>query len=165
MMTALWLPPVTSYAAMASSTETTASTSTVGVTPSRTSGTSGMPLLELMETSPPLTTVDLLLTAGVGRGTRGRTPQQAPTAPGPCQPGPRVPPPQMPTPGGQGATTSTPYQQQVFPPSTPAPGQSAAPRASRSQGWERPAGEETEPQGRSSSRGPWDGQQAPRSST
>ena len=103
MMTALWLPPVTSYAAMASSTETTASTSTVGVTPSRTSGTSGMPPLELMETSPPLTTVDLLLTAGVGRGTREWTLQQAPTTPGPCQPGPRVPPPQMPTPRGAGS--------------------------------------------------------------
>ena len=71
----------------------------------------------------------------------------------------------MPTPGGQGATASTPYQQQVFPPSTPAPGQSTAPCASQSQGRERPAGEETGPWGRLSSRGPWDGQRVPRSST
>ena len=76
---ALWSPPVMSYAAMASSTETIASTSTVGVMASRTSGTSGMPLLEPMETSPPLTTADLLLTAGVGRGTRGWTLPWAPT--------------------------------------------------------------------------------------
>ena len=162
--TALWLPPVASYAAMASSTETIASTSTVGVTASRTSGTSGMPLLEPMETSPPLSMADLLLTAGVGRGTRGRTPPRAPTAPGPRQSRPRAPPPQMPTPKGQGATASTPYQQQVSPPSTPAPGQSAAPHASRSQGQERPADEETRSRGRSASRGPWDGQRDPRSS-
>ena len=100
-MTALWSPPVASYAAMASCTETTTSTSTVGVTASRTSGTSGMPLLEPMETLPPLTTADLLLTAGVGRGARGRTPPRAPTTPGPCQSRPRVPSPQMPTPGGR----------------------------------------------------------------
>ena len=142
---------------MASSTETTASTSIVGATPSRTSGTSGMPPLEPMETSPPLTTMDLLLTAGVGRGASRWTPQQAPTAPGPHQPGTRAPPPQMPTPGGQGATASTPYQWQVFPPSTPTPRQSAAPRASRSQGWERLAGKETGPWGRWSSRGPGTG--------
>ena len=73
-MMALWSPPVASYAAMASSTETIASTSTVGVMASRTSGTSGMPLLEPMETSPTLTTANLLLTAGVGRGARGWTP-------------------------------------------------------------------------------------------
>ena len=107
--TALWSPPVASYAAMASSTETIASTSTVGATASRTRRTSGMPLLELMETSPPLTTADLLLTAGVGRGTRGRTLPWAPTAPGPRQSRPQVPPLQMPTSGGKGAAALTPY--------------------------------------------------------
>ena len=69
-MTALWTPPIVTYAAMASSTETTASTSTVGATPSR-YPTSGLPPLEPMDTSPPLTTEQLLLTAGVGRGARG----------------------------------------------------------------------------------------------
>ena len=156
--TALWSPPVVSYVAMASSTKTIASTSTVGATTSRTGGTSRMPLLEPIETSPPLSLVDLLLTAGVGRGARGWTPPRAPTAPGPRQSRPRVPPPQMPTPGGQGAAASTPYQQQVTPPSTPAPGQSAAPHASQSQGRERPADEETGSRGRSASRGPRDGQ-------
>ena len=62
--TSLWSPPVESYAAMASSTKTIASTSIS----SRTVGTSSMPQLEAMETSPPLSTANLLLTAGVGRG-------------------------------------------------------------------------------------------------
>ena len=163
--TALWSPPVVNYAAMASSTETIASTSTVGVTASRTGGTSGMPQLEPMETSPPLSTANLLLTAGVGRGAGGQTPPRAPTAPGPHQSRLRAPPPQMPSPRGQGATASTPYQQQVTPPSTPAPRQSAVPRASGRQGQERPADKETRSRGRSASRGPRDGQQAPRSST
>ena len=157
--TSLWSPPGMSYAAMASSTETIASTSTA----SRTGGTSRMPQLEPMETSPPLSTANLLLTAGVGRGAGRQTPLQAPTAPGPCHSRPRAPPPQVPTPGGQGATASTPYEQQVTPPSAPAPGQSATPRASQSQSRERPAGEETVSRGRSASRGPRDRQQAPRS--
>ena len=104
--TALWSPPIASYAVMASPTETIASTSTVGVTASRT----GMPQLEPMETSPPLSTVNLLLTAGVGRGAGRQTPPQAPTAPGPHQSRPRAPPPQMPTSRGQEATASTPPQ-------------------------------------------------------
>ena len=151
---ALWSPPVASYVAMASSTETIASTFTA----LRTVGTSSMPQLEAMETSPPLSTVNLLLTAGVGRGAGGWTPPRAPTAPGPCQSRLRAPPPQMPTPRGQGATASTPYQQQVTPPSTPAPGQSAAPCASQSQGREGPADEETGSRRRSASRGPRDRQ-------
>ena len=130
--TALWSPPVVSYVAMASSTKTIASTSTVGAMASRTRGTSGMPLLEPMETLPPLTMADLLLTAGVGRGARGQTLPRVPTTPGPRQSRPRVPPPQMATLRGQGAAASTPYQQQVTPPSTPTPGQTAAPHASRS---------------------------------
>ena len=148
--TSLWSPPVPSYTAMASSTETIASTSTA----SRAVGTSSMPPLEAMETLPPLSMASLLLAAGVGRGTGGRTLPRAPTAPGPHQSRLRAPPPQMPAPGGQGATASIPYEQQVTPPSTLAPGQSAAPCASRSQSRERLAGEATRPQGRSTSRGP-----------
>ena len=149
---ALWTPLVASYVAMASSTETTASTLTVGVTPSR-HQTSVLSLLEPMDTSPPLTTEQLLLTAGVGRSTRGWTLMQTPTAPGPHQPRPRMPHPQVPTPGRQGATAPTPYWQQVLPPPTTAPRQGATPSASQSQGQERPAGEETGPRGRLLSRG------------
>ena len=156
-MMALWMPPIASYAAMASSTETMASTSTVGAAPSRYQ-TSGLPPLEPMDTSPPLTTEELLRTAGVGRGARGWTPPWTLTAPGPRQPRPRTPHPQVPTPGRQGATAPTPYRQQVFPPPTPAPRQDATPSASQSQGQERPAGKETRPRGRSSSRGSRDGQ-------
>ena len=154
--TALWMPPVASYAAMASSTETMASTSAVGVTRSRYQ-TSRLPPLEPMDTSPPLTAEDLLLTAGVGRGASGWTPLRTPTAPGPRQPRPMTPHPQVPTPGRQGATTLTPYQQQVFPPQTATPRQGATSSATQSQGQERLAGKETGPRGRSSSRGPRDG--------
>ena len=146
---ALWLPPIASYVAMASPTKTITSTSTVGATTSRT----GMPPLEPMETSPPLSAVNLLLAAGVGRGAGRQTPPQAPTALGPHQSRLRAPPPQMPTSEGQEATASTPYKQQVTPPSNPTPEQSAAPRASRSQSRERLAGEETRSRGRSASRG------------
>ena len=160
---ALWMPPVVSYVAMASSTETTASTSTVGMTPSR-YPTPELPPLEPMDTSPPLTTEQLLLMAGIGRGTRGWTPPWIPTAPGPRQPRPRTPHSQVPAPGRQGATAQTPYQQQVFPPPTPAPRQSATPSASQSQS-QRPASKETGTRGRSLSQGPRDRQRAPRSST
>ena len=161
---ALWTPPITSYAAMVSSTETTASNSTVGMTLSRPL-TPGLPPLELMDMSHYPTTEELLRMAGVSRGARGWTPLQTPTAPGPHQPGPRTPHPQVPTPGRQEATAPTPYWQQVFPPPTPAPRQDATSSASQSQEQERPADEETRPQGRSSSRGPRDRQRAPRSST
>ena len=162
-MTALWAPPVVSYVAMDSSTETTASTSTIGVTPLRYQ-TPGLPPLEPMDTSPSLTAEDLLLTAGVGRGTRGWTLQRTPTTPGPHQHRPRMPQLQVPTPSSQGATASTPYWQQVFPPRTAAPKQGATSSAAQSQGRERPAGEETGARGRSSSQAPRDGQRAPRSS-
>ena len=149
------MPPVVSYVAMASYTETMASTSTVGVTPSRYQ-TSGLPPLEPMDTSPPLTAEDLLMTAGVGRGARGWTPLWTPTTPGPRQPRPKMPHPQVPTPRRQGSTASTPYRQQVFLPQTAAPRQGATSSAAQSQGQERPAGEETGPRGRSSSHGPRD---------
>ena len=119
-MAALWMPPAVSYAAMASPTETTASTSAVGV-PLSSYQTSELPPLEAMDTMPPLTTENLLLTAGVGRDLRGQTLLQIPTAPGPHQTRPRMPHLQVPTPGRQGATSVTPYRQQVFPPRTAAP--------------------------------------------
>ena len=114
-MAALWMPPTVSYAAMASPTETTASTSAVGVTHSSYQS-SGLPPLEAMDTLPPLTTENLLLTAGVSRGIRGQTQLWIPTAPGPCQTRPRMPQLQVPTPGRQEATSGTPYWQQVYPP-------------------------------------------------
>ena len=138
-MTALWMPPIVSYAAMASSTETMASTSTFGAAPSG-YPTTGMPPLEPMDTLPPLTMEQLLLMTGVGRGGRVRTPPRTPTIPGPHQPRPRMPNPQLPTPGRQGATAQTPYRQQVFLPLTPAPRPSATPSASQSQGQDRLAG-------------------------
>ena len=106
---ALWMPPVASYMAMASTTETTASSSAVGVTPSS-HQMSRLPPLEPMDTMPPLTTENLLLTVGVVRDIRGRTPPWTPTTPGPCQTGPKMPHPQVPTLGRQEATSLTPYR-------------------------------------------------------
>ena len=106
---ALWTPPTVSYATMASSTETTASTSASYRPP-------GLPPLEAMDTLPPLTSENLLLTAGVGRGGRGWTQPWIPTTPGPHQTRPRMPQPQVPTPRRQEATPVTPYRQQVYPP-------------------------------------------------
>ena len=151
--TALWTPPVTSYVAMASATKTKASAST-GVASPPGYPALLMPQLEPMETSPPLTMEKLLSMAGVGRGGRGRTLPQTPTAPGLCQSRPRMPQPQVPAPGRQGATAQTPYQQQVVPPPTQAPWSRATPSASQSQGRERPADGGTERRGRSSSCGP-----------
>ena len=78
---ALWTPPTLSYSAMVSSTETTASTSTAGVTPP-----SHLPLraptIEPMDTLPPLTMETLLATAGVGRGGKPQTPPRMPATPG-----------------------------------------------------------------------------------
>ena len=69
--------PVISYMAMVSSTETTASNSTVGMTLLR-PPTPGLPLLEPMDTSSYPTTEELLRMAGVGRGARGQTPLWTP---------------------------------------------------------------------------------------
>ena len=149
---------------MASSTETTASTSAVGVThPSYQS--SGLPPLEAMDMLPPLTTKKLLLTAGVSRGIRGQTQPQIPTTPGPHQTRSRMPQPQVPTPGRQEATSATPYWQQVYPPQTAAPRLSATPSATQGQGCEGPAREEPGARGRSSSQGSQDGRRGNRSST
>ena len=147
-MAALWIPPTLSYSAMVSSTETTASTSVAGVTPP-----SHLPLrapaIEPMDTSPPLTTENLLATAGVGWGHKPQTPPRMPAAPGLRQMRPGTPQQQVPTPGGREATQATPYQQQVFPPKCPASKPSATPSAS--QDHRDPAREAEGARGRSSS--------------
>ena len=150
-MAALWTPPTLSYLAMVSSTETTASTSTAGVTPMSHLPPRD-PAVKLMDMLPPLTMENLLATAGVGRGRKPQTPPHIPTAPGLRQTRPKMPQQQAPTPGSQEATQATPYRQQVFPPKPPAPKPSATPSASRDQGG--PAGEAGGARGRSSSQGP-----------
>ena len=119
-MAALWTPPTVSYVAMVSSTETTASTSAAGVTPSS-HLLPGMPAIEPMDTLLAPTTENLLATAGVGQGHKPRTPPRMLAAPGLCQVRPRMPQQQAPTPGGQEAMQAMPYQQQVFPPRCPVP--------------------------------------------
>ena len=150
-MATLWAPPSLSYAAMVSSTETTASTSTAGATSSSHSLPRD-PLGEPMDTSSPLTTENLLATTGIGRGRRPRVPLNRPTAPGLRQMRPQTPQPLVSTTGEQGTRLATPYQQQVFPPKRPAPSPSAASSTSRDQ--EGPTGETESTRGRSSSRGP-----------
>ena len=161
-MAALWTPPTLSYSAMVSSTETTASTSMAGVTPPS-HLMPREPAVELMDMLPPLTTENLLATAGVGRGRKPQTPLRIPTAPGLRQTRPKMPQQQAPTPGRQEAMQATPYQQQVFPPKHPAPKPSAAPSASQDHG--DPAGEAGGAWGRSSSQGPQDRWGRSRSST
>ena len=161
-MAALWTPPTLSYSAMVSSTETTASTSTAGVTPP-----SHLPLkepaIELMDMLPPPTTENLMATAGVSQGRKPQTPPHMPTAPGLHQTRPKAPPQQVPTPGWQEMTLATPYRQQVFPLKSPAPKPSTTPSTSQDQG--DPAGGAGGTRGRSSSRGPQGGQRRSRSST
>ena len=160
-MAALWAPPTLSYSAMVSSTGTTASTSTAGVTPP-----SHLlprdPTVELMDMLPPLTTENLLATAGVGQGRKPQTPPCMPTAPGLRQTRPKMPQQQAPTPGRQEVMQATPYLQQVFPPKRPAPKSSATPSASQDQG--DLAGEAGGTRGRSSSWGPQERQGRSRSS-
>ena len=114
---ALWTPPMMSYAAMASSTETTDSSSVGGVPPPR-YPPPGLPPLEPvpMDTLPAPTSENLLATAGIGRGGRRLRQPRTPTALGLCQTRPTAPPQRMPTPGRQEASQVTPYQQQVYPP-------------------------------------------------
>ena len=159
---ALWAPATLSYSAMVSSTETTASTSTAGVTPP-----SHLPprdlAVELMDRLPPLTMENLLATAGVSRGRKPQAPLHIPTAPGLYQMRPKMPQQQAPTPGRQEAMQATPYPQQVFPPKHPATKPSATPSASQDQGG--PAGEAGGTRGRSSSWGPQERWGRSRSST
>ena len=159
---ALWTPPTLSYSAMVSSTETTASTSAAGVTPPSHLPPRA-PAIELMDMLPPLTTENLLATAGVGWGRKPQTPPRMPAAPGLCQMRPKMPQQQVPTPGRQEAMQATPYRQQVFPPKCPAPKLRATPSASQDHG--DPAGEAGGARGRSLSRGPQDRQRRSRSST
>ena len=114
---ALWTPPMMSYAAMASSTKTMASSSAGGV-PLLRYPPPGLPPLEPvpMDTLLAPTSENLLATAGVGRGIRGLRQPRTPTAPGLHQTRPTAPPQQMPTPGRQETSQATPYQQQVYPP-------------------------------------------------
>ena len=69
----LWTPPTVSYVAMVSSTETTASTSAIGVTPPS-HLPPRVPAIEPMDTLPPPTMENLLATAGVGWGRKPQTP-------------------------------------------------------------------------------------------
>ena len=147
---------------MVSSTETTASTSTAGVTPPSHLPPQD-PAVKLMDTLPPLTTENLLATAGVGRGHKPQTPLCIPTALGLHQTRPKMPQQQAPTPGRQEVTQATPYRQQVFPPKCPAPKPSATPSASQDQGG--PAGDAGGTRGRSSSQGPQERRGRSRSST
>ena len=112
---ALWMPPMMSYVAMASSTETTASFSVAGVPPPR-YPPPGLPPLEPMDMLPAPTSENLLATAGVGRGSRGQRQPSTPTAPGLHQIRPTAPQQWMPTPGRQETNQATPYRQQVYPP-------------------------------------------------
>ena len=167
---ALWMPPMMSYTAMASSTETTASSSVGRALPPR-YPPRGLPPPEPapMDTLLAPTSENLLATTGVGRGGRGLRPPRTPTAPGLCPMRPMAPPQQMPTPGRQEASQATPYRQQVYPPrhttgvrmaTTQA---STAPSTSQGRG-EMARGSEGA-RGRSSSQGPQGQNRRDRSST
>ena len=147
---------------MVSSTETTASTSAAGVTPLSHLLQRG-PTTEPMDTLLPPTKENLLATAGIGRDHRPRVPPPVRVAPRLRQMRPRMPSQQEPTPGRQEVMPATPYQQQVFPPRHPAPKLSTTPSASQDQG--DPAGDAGGTRGRSSFRGPRDGQRRSWSST
>ena len=147
---------------MASSTETTASTSATGVTPPS-HLPSRAPAIKPMDTLLPPTMENLLATAGVGWDRKPQTSPRMPAALGLQQTRPWTPQQQAPTPGGQEATQATPYQQQVFPPKCPAPKPSTTPSASQDHG--DLAREAEGARGRSSSQGPQGGQRRGRSST
>ena len=100
---AFWMPPMMSYSTMASPTETMASSS-VGRVPPLRYPPPGLPPCNqaLMDMLPAPTTKNLLATAGVGRGGKGKrspvTGPWTPTAPGPQQTPPSATQPQMPSP-------------------------------------------------------------------
>ena len=165
---ALWMPLMMSNAAMASSTETTASSSAAGVPPPR-YPPPGLPPLEPMDTLLAPTSENLLATAGVGRGSRGRSQPSTPTAPGICQMRPTAPQQRTPTPGRQETNQATPYQQQVYQPQRGTGVQMTTPKLSTtpstSQGREEMARGSKDARGRSSSRGPQGRHHRDRSST
>ena len=156
---ALWTPPTMSYVAMASSTETTASSSVGGV-PSPRYPPPGLPPLEPapMDTLLVPTSENLLATAGVGRGIRGLRQPRTPTAPGLRQTRPTAPPQWMPTLGRQEASQTTPYWQQVYPPGHTTGVQMTTTKPSTtpstSQGCDEMARGSEGARGRSSSQGP-----------
>ena len=100
---------------MASSTETTASSSVAGVTPPSYPPL-GIPPLEPMDTLLAPTSENLLATAGVGRGSRGQSQPRASTTPGILQMRPTAPQQWAPTPRRQETNQVTPFRQQVYPP-------------------------------------------------
>ena len=112
---ALWMPPMMSYVAMASYTETTASSCAARVPPPR-YPPPGLPPLEPapMDMLLAPTSENLLATAGVGRGGRSQRQPSTPTAPDLHQMRPTAPQQWMPTPGRQETSQVTPYQQQVY---------------------------------------------------
>ena len=156
---ALWTPPMMSYATMASSTETMASSSVSGVPPPR-YPPPGLPPIDpaLMDTLPAPTSENLLATAGVGMASRGLRQPRTPTAPGLRQTRPTAPQQQMPAPGRQEAGQATPYRQQVYPPQHTTGVRTATTKASTapstSQGHDEMARGSKDARGRSSSRGP-----------
>ena len=157
LTSALWTPPMVSYVAMVSSTETTASTSVAGVThPSY--PPPGMPPLEDMDTLLASTTENLLATAGVSRGSRPWSQPRTPTTPGIHQMRPKAPQQSAPAPERQEMNQATPYQQQVYPPQhTTGVGRATPPTSttpSTSQGHEELAREDKDARGRSPSHGP-----------
>ena len=121
--TALWVPPQASYASMASSMITTASTPMIGV--SATAGpppgfpTRGPP--SPMDVSPASQSYNLLAQAGVSRGlgsqhTPGSAGPQAPGATSLCQEWPSTLHQQTATSGSHEVTQATPYWQAIYPP-------------------------------------------------
>ena len=117
---ALWTPPKPSYASMASSMMTTASTSMRGVSPTM-GPPPGFPAIGVPTPMDVLPGYNPLAHAGVGRGL---WPQSAPSSAGPwapgavglCQPQPSAPRQLAAASGGQEAHPATPYQQVVHPP-------------------------------------------------
>ena len=114
----LWMPPTMSYAAMASPTETMASTPVGGVPPPG-YPPPGLPPsdLVLMDMLLAPSTGNLLATAGVGRGWRmPAAGPRTPTARGLHQVWPTANQQQMPISGRHETGLMTPHQQQVYPP-------------------------------------------------
>ena len=120
---ALWVLPQPSYASMASSMITTASTSMRGVS-SMAGPLSGFPVRGTpspMDMSPASQSYNLLTQAGVSRGcwlqpTLGSARPQAPGATSLHQERPSAIHQQAPTSGSHEVTQATPYQQAIHPP-------------------------------------------------
>ena len=167
---ALWTPPTMSYMTMASSTETTASSSVGGVPPPRyppPGPTPGDPAP--MDMLPAPTSENLLATTSIDRGSRGLRQPWTPTAPGLCQVQPMAPQQQMLAPGRHEAGQATPYRQQVYPPWHTSGVWTATTKASTipstSQGHDEMARGGKDARGRSSSQGPQGQNRRDRSST